>query len=752
MNYLKYVLCALVLYTGAVFSQGQNYSPFSINERKTNSISKKVKDAVDDAKIVDINTDAVRNIVSSKPEKLSLRIPVDNRYYDVSLNRFDILTPDAKIVGGTTNGDRSVKDNLNFVSYTSDLYDKSVPLFVFSFYDNEMSAIVVSGDETYVLAKLDVSDPNSDYIMFQSTKVKIHNDFKCGTESLEIPQQIQDMQKNLTGQQVDFATSDIRTARIAVESDYETFVFYGGTLNATNYILRLMSPVSAIYVRDVNVKLVVTYLRVWETSADPYPDANSSNTLLNAFKDYWNANMSSVSRNLAHMITTRPGGLGGIAWVNVLCASPTNGLGYAFSDIDGTFNPIPAYSWDVMVVAHETGHNFGSPHTHSCTWPGGPIDSCYAVEGNCYTGPAISRVGTIMSYCHLNGSISLTKGFGPLPTQLIRQRAESAPCLTSSTGYLVAMPNGGEIFRVGNNTLIVWGTSFTGTVDIEYTTNNGTNWSTIQNNVDASLRNIDWAIPSLNATTTQARVRVFQSGNPGNGDQSDSTFQIRPNISSFSLVSPPLFTRIYTSPTDTTRINFTFTKAGNLPEIRYKWQLYNFNNTINYNMFSNNAGIDTVASVRISQIDSIISGWGTASGDSLRGRWSAKAYSMFDSLGPTNSNFLITFIRSPIGIQQVSTNIPKEYFVSPNYPNPFNPETKIKFGLPKQSFVKITVYDILGKEVSVLVNGQLDAGEFEADWNAAEFTSGIYFYRIEARQDGSSTGDFVRTAKMVLVK
>jgi hypothetical protein len=744
MNHLKYVLYALVLYTGVIFSQGAAYVPYTVNEQKTRSVSQRVKDAVDDAKIVDINTDAVRNIVSSKPERLSLRLPVDNRFYDVTLNRFDILTPDAQIVSGTTNGDKSVKENLRFVSYTSDLHDKNSPLFVFSFYENEMSAVVISGDETYVLAKIDNADPNSEYIMFQSTKVKLHNDFKCGTESFEIPEQIKEMQKNLTGQ-VDFATSDILTARIAVESDYETYTFYGGTLNASNYILRLMSPVSAIYVRDMNIKLVVTYLRVWETINDPYPDATSSNTLLTSFRSYWNSNMSSVSRTLAHMITTRPGGLGGIAYVNVLCASPTAGSGYAFSDIDGSFNPIPTYSWDVMVVAHETGHNFGSPHTHSCTWPGGPIDSCYAVEGNCYNGPAIARVGTIMSYCHLNGSISLTNGFGPLPMQLIRQRAESAGCITTATGYLVAMPNGGEIFRVGNNTLIVWGSSFTGTVDIELTTNNGTNWTPIQNNVDASLRNINWSIPSLNATTTQARVRVFQSGNPGNGDQSDSTFQIRPNISTFSLVSPPLFTRVYTSPTDTTRINFTFTKAGNLPELRYKWHLNNFNNTVNFNMPTNNAGVDTVASVRISQIDSIISGWGIASGDSLRGRWSAKAHSMFDSLGPTNSNFLITFIRSPIGIQPVSSNIPKEYFVSPNYPNPFNPVTKIKFGLPKHSFVKITVYDILGKEVSVLVNEQLNAGEFEADWDAAEFTSGIYFYRIEAN-------DFVRTAKMILVK
>jgi hypothetical protein len=83
--------------------------------------------------------------------------------------------------------------------------------------------------------------------------------------------------------------------------------------------------------------------------------------------------------------------------------------------------------------------------------------------------------------------------------------------------------------------------------------------------------------------------------------------------------------------------------------------------------------------------------------------------------------------------------------VNPNYPNPFNPTTKIKFGLPKAAFVKLTVYDILGREVAILANEQLKAGEFEADWDASSFPSGVYFYKMEA-------GEFVKTSRMVLVK
>ncbi len=750
MKQFKYVLITVFLFmlcvvNQSLLSQSGSYSPFAVNTQKTAALTADIKNAVDDAKIVDVNLEMINRILSNKSERISMSLPLENHLYNLTLERFDILAPGYKVVGGTVSGDRNISQQVSFVSYTTPLHDKNSPLFVVSFSENEASAIVMAGDETYVLARLDKNNVNSDYILFRASKVKNRVDFKCGSEALEIPEKIKEMQRNVKPGNVDYSTAEILRADIAIESDFETFTYYNGTLNATNYILRLMSPVSAIYTRDMNIKLQVNYLRVWETSADPYPDATSSNTLLNAFRSYWNSNMSSVQRTLAHYIATRPGGLGGIAWLNALCASPTSGFGYAFSDIDGTFNNLPTYSWDVMVVSHETGHNFGSPHTHSCNWPGGAIDSCYAVEGSCYSGPAIARVGTIMSYCHLNGSISLTQGFGPLPTQLIRTSAEGAPCLTSSTGYLVAMPNGGEIMRTNTSTLVVWGTSQTGNINIEFTTNNGTNWQVIQNNVDASLRNITWTIPTLNATTVQARVRIYQTGNPGSGDQSDSLFQIRPGMTPFSLVNPVFNYRVYVSPGDTTRLHFTNTKAGTLPEIRYKWNLNNFSNTLNYNQLANSNGADSVASITLGKIDSIIAAWGVVIGDSLRGRWFTKAYTQFDSLSPSNSNFIITFIRGLIGIEPISQIIPKEYFVNPNYPNPFNPVTKIKFGLPKESFVKITVYDILGKEVAILANEQLKPGEFEVDWKADNYPSGIYFYRVEA-------GSFVKTSKMMLVK
>ncbi|MBE2217640.1 MAG: T9SS type A sorting domain-containing protein [Ignavibacteria bacterium] len=97
-----------------------------------------------------------------------------------------------------------------------------------------------------------------------------------------------------------------------------------------------------------------------------------------------------------------------------------------------------------------------------------------------------------------------------------------------------------------------------------------------------------------------------------------------------------------------------------------------------------------------------------------------------------------------IGIQQISS-IVKEFKLSQNYPNPFNPTTKINFSIPKSDYVSLRVYDMLGREVKVLVNGPLTAGEYETDFDAKGLSSGMYYYSLRS-------GDYVDVKKMVLVK
>lgn len=91
-----------------------------------------------------------------------------------------------------------------------------------------------------------------------------------------------------------------------------------------------------------------------------------------------------------------------------------------------------------------------------------------------------------------------------------------------------------------------------------------------------------------------------------------------------------------------------------------------------------------------------------------------------------------------IGINAVSGIVPSGFELYQNYPNPFNPSTKIKFDLKNNSSVKLSVFDISGKIVNVLVNGDLRSGSYEYTWNATELASGIYFYRIETNNSSIS--------------
>ena len=99
----------------------------------------------------------------------------------------------------------------------------------------------------------------------------------------------------------------------------------------------------------------------------------------------------------------------------------------------------------------------------------------------------------------------------------------------------------------------------------------------------------------------------------------------------------------------------------------------------------------------------------------------------------------------PVGLEYTSSDIPASFSLGQNYPNPFNPVTKISFNFAERTNVKLCVFDIQGKELDVLVNQLVNPGSFEIVWNAAQYPSGVYFYRLETQY-------FTETKKMILLK
>jgi hypothetical protein len=92
-----------------------------------------------------------------------------------------------------------------------------------------------------------------------------------------------------------------------------------------------------------------------------------------------------------------------------------------------------------------------------------------------------------------------------------------------------------------------------------------------------------------------------------------------------------------------------------------------------------------------------------------------------------------------------STMLPSRYVLFQSFPNPFNPTTTITFSLPQESYVSLKVFDVLGREVTTLVNRKLSAGNHSQNWNPIGAPSGLYFYRLQA-------GGFTQTKKLLLLR
>ncbi|MBZ0202510.1 MAG: T9SS type A sorting domain-containing protein [Ignavibacteria bacterium] len=109
----------------------------------------------------------------------------------------------------------------------------------------------------------------------------------------------------------------------------------------------------------------------------------------------------------------------------------------------------------------------------------------------------------------------------------------------------------------------------------------------------------------------------------------------------------------------------------------------------------------------------------------------------------------IVYLRNPtgnfVGIEHISSEIPNGFSIEQNYPNPFNPTTNINFSIPKSAYVKLVVYDMMGRVAAELVNGNYSAGTYKVDFEASKLSSGTYFYKITA-------GEFTSVKKMTLVK
>ncbi len=362
----------------------------------------------------------VEEIKNKRPETLLLEIPVEGQTQQVQLYKKEVTTPTYMVKaasGATTQKSKSV-------FYRGIVKDEKKSFVSLSVLSNSIHMTISNNSINYEINK--VSDKL--YAAYRISDSKRTQDTGCAADELLGNNKVKikkDKSTRATGACIE----------IYIECDFNSFQDNGFSIqNTEDWALAIMNEVGILYENE-GIPMVVSDLLIYDV-ADPYLAGSDAGEMLSIMPDV----ILNYDGRLAHVFSTRSVG-GGIAWVDVLCAQ-NNGFSGPFA-VSGSMNtstiPFPIYSWNVNVVAHELGHNIGSRHTHACVWNGNntQIDDCGSVWGDvepCYdaSNPILPSSGTIMSYCHLVGSVGInfSNGFGPQPGALLLNEYLGASCAT----------------------------------------------------------------------------------------------------------------------------------------------------------------------------------------------------------------------------------------------------------------------------------------------------------------------------------
>ncbi|MES2386441.1 MAG: M12 family metallo-peptidase [Bacteroidota bacterium] len=415
------------------------------------SVSKQLKTNVSSHQLIRPDSGALHQLMTERPLKLALDLPFEGRIFHLILEQNQILNQGFSVKTNSKNK-AAVPYNPG-LCYHGKIEGVAGSMAAISFFDDNIIGVFAGTGGNFVIGKLQDNDNSKGkklkpaakkpalYVVYNDKDVLNKPAINC-TE-LQPKSNWQMPLFNPGNSLKSFpskAASECRSISIHFECDNIMFTDFGSNItNTVNYAIGLFNVVSELYYRE-SVRVSISDITV-NTEPDNY-DLSSSAAYLYEFQGRLGSNFTG---ELAHGLTTSLNGLGGIAFLDVVCQKEN---AHGISNIDPYYFNLPAYSWSAMVVTHELGHNVGSPHTQNCGWDlgngvFGMIDSCYIPEGGCYDGPQMPRTGTIMSYCHQNGRIDLNLGFGPLPGNVIRNTFTTYPCLSGEILPFVTATNNG---------------------------------------------------------------------------------------------------------------------------------------------------------------------------------------------------------------------------------------------------------------------------------------------------------------------
>lgn len=391
--------------------------PFSTFATRESDQQKKFPNYLKEETVVRMNSTTLERLYDNNTGAISLTIPFKNKEIEMELVEQKNVWDGFRVTTSDSENQAVPYEKGKF--YRGIIKGDNESVVAISVFKNEIMGIISNdsiGNIVLAKAKNDVSD--NAYLMYAEKDLLIQNPSNCETAD--------ETERNpmpTLSTRGDESNPSSKWVRIYLECDYNLFQKKDSSIaNTVNYISGAFNNVAALYMNE-NISIAISEVFVW-TSAAPYSRSSASSAL-----SQFRTKRPAINGDLGQLISCG-GASGGVAYVNTIC-KPV--LRYSYCNIFDTYSDFNTFSWTVLVMAHELGHNLGSNHTQWCGWQGGPIDNCYTQEGSCSPGPAPLSGGTIMSYCHISQyGTNFKNGLGKQPGDVIRKAVANALCLGSS--------------------------------------------------------------------------------------------------------------------------------------------------------------------------------------------------------------------------------------------------------------------------------------------------------------------------------
>ena len=562
-----------------MINESRNYGHFEetkLLRLNSNMDRNQYNEVIDGAVFLDLDRDALQEIRINKNQNIQLSIPITvDKNVELELTQVQIKTDLFRV---KTSDGRSFYDFDNSeksIFYRGIVKGDVHSMAVMTVFNNSVRILIADNGGNYILGKLGNS---TSYILYNENKAKVDLKLPGMCETEDLPTSHTQGTNNGLG-----AVDPGDCVKVYVEADFKIYQEQGSTVQGVqDYVDAIFNELIAEFAL-AGVEIYVSELFVW-TSSDPYVSLSSTSDILSTFRD----NRPTFNGNLAHFITSRS--FGGRAYRPGLCGSSPYGMSGGLT----TGNPanLPLSSSTFIRIAHELGHNLNLSHSHACVWNGNntQIDDCgnvWAVnagetpEGNsCFdvNNPILpaSGGGTIMSYCHVDGTgRNLANGFTSQGDAVMQAWIASGTCMDpfcepqtdpNDAGITQIIAPDGTLCNNAVVPVIVlynFGSNLLTSVDINYSTD-GTSFITYP-----------WTGAMVNGGSTTINLPpIFV----GDGSYTFSVFTSNPNGSTDSDPS-----------NDANSSTFSVISSGQAMELNLatdnyggetSWEVRDFNNTI----------------------------------------------------------------------------------------------------------------------------------------------------------------------------